>query len=45
MIYNNISQLVGNTPLFELENYRKANNLKAKIFAKLEYFKDRKSVV
>ena len=38
MIYNNIAQLVGNTPLFELENYRKANNLKAKIFAKLEYF-------
>ncbi|MDE6504752.1 MAG: cysteine synthase A [Clostridia bacterium] len=38
MIYNGLAQLVGGTPLFELVNYRKANNLKAGIFAKLEYF-------
>ena len=35
-IYNNLTELVGNTPLVELSNYEKNNNLEAKIIAKVE---------
>ena len=39
MTYNNhISELVGNTPILKLNNYVTKNQLKANIFAKLEYF-------
>ncbi|WP_346355984.1 cysteine synthase A [Azotosporobacter soli] len=37
-VYENITQLVGNTPLLELKNFAARNALKAKVFAKLEYF-------
>lgn len=37
-VYKNISELIGNTPLLELSNFEKNNNLKAKIIAKLEFF-------
>ncbi len=37
-IYKNIAQLVGKTPLLELENYCRANSLNARIAAKLECF-------
>ena len=36
MIYKKITELVGKTPLLELCNYEKENNLQAKIIAKLE---------
>jgi len=36
-IYKSITEIIGNTPLLELVNYDKKNNLKATIFAKLEY--------
>jgi len=36
-IKTSATQLVGKTPLLELTNYEKANDLKAKIIAKLEY--------
>lgn len=37
-IAKNLTELIGNTPLLELTNYNKANNLEAKVIAKLEYF-------
>ena len=37
-IYSSIVELVGKTPLLELTNYEKENNLKAKVIAKVEYF-------
>jgi cysteine synthase len=37
-IASSITQLIGNTPLVELSNYRKALNLQAKIIVKLESF-------
>ncbi|MBQ8808613.1 MAG: cysteine synthase family protein, partial [Clostridia bacterium] len=37
MIYKQITQLVGKTPLMELCNYEKENNIDAKIIAKLEF--------
>lgn len=37
-IKNNISELIGGTPLLKLNNYMKAEKLSAGIFAKLEYF-------
>ena len=43
-IYQKITDIIGNTPLLELENYEKANNLQAKIIAKLEYFNPAGSV-
>ena len=43
-IYKSITELVGKTPLLEIVNYEKKNNLKAKIFAKLEYFNPAGSV-
>ena len=45
MTYNNhISELVGNTPILKLNNYVTKNQLKANIFAKLEYFNTAGSV-
>lgn len=43
-IYKNITELVGNTPILELGNYRKKKNLEAVILAKLEYFNPAGSV-
>lgn len=37
-IAKSLTDLIGNTPLLELSNYNRDNNLKAKIIAKLEYF-------
>lgn len=37
-IAKQLTELIGNTPMLELVNYEKKNNLKAKIAAKLEYF-------
>jgi len=37
-IYNKITDLIGNTPLLKLENYKNAVGLNADIFAKLELF-------
>ncbi len=37
-IYNEISELIGNTPLLNLRNYEKSITSNAKIIAKLEYF-------
>lgn len=44
MIYTQITELVGRTPLMELVNYEKENNLNAKIIAKLEFFNPAGSV-
>ena len=43
-IYNSLSDLIGRTPLLELTNYEKKNNLKAKVIGKLEYFNPAGSV-
>lgn len=43
-IYNNISQLIGRTPLLKLSNTEKELNLNAKILAKLEFFNPAGSV-
>lgn len=37
-IYTSADQLIGHTPLLELSHIEKAENLEAKIIAKLEYF-------
>lgn len=37
-VYKKVTDLIGGTPLLELTSYQKANNLQAKILAKLEYF-------
>ena len=37
-IFTSVSDLVGNTPLIELVGIEKKYNLKAKLYAKLEYF-------
>lgn len=37
-IHNNLTTLIGNTPLLEVQNIEKAENLKAKLVVKLEYF-------
>ena len=42
--YKTITDLIGKTPLLELSNYEKANNLSATILAKLEYFNPAGSV-
>lgn len=36
-LYNNIIEYIGNTPILELNNYVKNENLYANIYAKLEY--------
>ncbi len=43
-IVNNLTELIGNTPLLKLNNYSKANNVKANLIAKLEYFNPAGSV-
>ena len=43
-IYQNITDLIGGTPLLELSNTEKAEQLDAKIVAKLEYFNPAGSV-
>lgn len=37
-IYDDLTQLIGNTPLVEPEKNREKENLKARILAKVEYF-------
>ena len=44
VIYTSADQLIGKTPLLELTHIEKKHNLKAKIFAKLEYFNPAGSV-
>ncbi len=43
-VNKSITELVGRTPLLELVNYEKKNNLEAKILVKLEYFNPNQSV-
>lgn len=43
-IYKSLTDLIGRTPLLELSNYEKKNELKARILAKLEYFNPAGSV-
>lgn len=43
-IYNSITELIGNTPIIELKNIERKFNLKARIFAKVEYFNPAGSV-
>ena len=43
-IYEKLTDLIGETPLLKLNNYIKANELKADILAKLEYFNPAGSV-
>ncbi|SHO43314.1 PLP-dependent cysteine synthase family protein [Anaerocolumna xylanovorans] len=43
-IKKSISELVGRTPLLELTNYEKQNNLEAEIVVKLEYYNPNQSV-
>ena len=43
-VYTSADQLIGKTPLLELTHIEKALNLKAKIYAKLEYFNPAGSV-
>lgn len=43
-IYEKITDLIGSTPLMELKNFEKENNLEAKVVAKLEYFNPAGSV-
>ena len=43
-VYQKITDLIGGTPLLELTNYERANELNAKIYAKLEYFNPAGSV-
>lgn len=43
-VYQTITELVGGTPLLELNNYGKKHGLQAKILAKLEYFNPAGSV-
>ena len=37
MLYKNVAELVGKTPLMELTGIEKAYELKGRVFAKLEY--------
>ena len=43
-VYKTVADFVGGTPLVELKAYRIKHNLKARIFAKLEYFNPAGSV-
>lgn len=43
-IYKTLTDLTGKTPLLELSNFEKINNIEAKIIAKLEYFNPAGSV-
>lgn len=44
MIYKNLTDLIGKTPLLELANYKNQNDLHATILGKLEYFNPAGSV-
>lgn len=44
MVYKNITELIGNTPLLELSGMQKKYKLKAQLLAKLEYFNPTGSV-
>ena len=44
MIYQNASQLIGNTPLLHLNNLEKRLNLNVTLLAKVEYFNPTGSV-
>ena len=37
-VYKSLTDLIGRTPLLEISNYEKKNDLKATVIAKLEYF-------
>ena len=37
-IAGSLTDLIGNTPLLELKNYNRQNQLQARLIAKLEYF-------
>lgn len=43
-IYNSVTELIGKTPLVELNAFQKKHHLKARILAKLEYFNPAGSV-
>ena len=43
-VYKKITDLIGGTPLLELVNYEKENNLESTVLAKLEYFNPAGSV-
>lgn len=43
-IYKNLTDLIGRTPLLELTNFEKKNQLNARVIAKLEYFNPAGSV-
>ena len=43
-IYHSITELVGRTPLLELEKFEQKYNFKGKLLAKLEYFNPAGSV-
>jgi cysteine synthase A len=43
-IAKSLVELIGNTPLLELTNYNKANNLEARVIGKLEYYNPLSSV-
>lgn len=44
MIYDGVDELVGKTPLLNIKKYAKKHDLRAKVFAKLEYFNPSGSV-
>ena len=43
-VYNNVTELIGKTPLLKLNNFGEAENLQANVYAKLEYFNPAGSV-
>lgn len=43
-VYNNVTELIGKTPILKLNNFAKAESVDANIFAKLEYFNPAGSV-
>ncbi|MFV0636555.1 cysteine synthase A [Mitsuokella sp.] len=43
-VYNSVTELIGGTPLLKANNFIKANDLKANIYVKLEYFNPAGSV-
>lgn len=44
MIYSNVTELIGNTPILELKNIKEKHSLNANIFAKLEFYNPAGSV-
>ena len=44
-LYKSMEELVGKTPLVELQNIEKKLNLKARLLAKLEYFLTQQEVL